>query len=885
MSYKIKKEICYLLLLTITFPCGGYSQNDSKNKNIALGQSLLQTNFKSMPYNRLVKSAGRVISYGDPKLENHALDLCLLPGKKFIAVEDRYGIAILDVLSNSLIARFSFSDNKVLKNLVSTYSGITSFKFHDKTFIAWGASATEGDHGGIIIAFWNGNKIQDVTLIPIQKLAPAKMALPNQIITNTEDGILYLYVVLNGNNEVKKIRFDDKQVTWTSQTGVAPYGLCIIHDKVYVTNWGGPTVKDTLRESAGTPWGLAYTDPVTGATQEGSLSVIATKNGASLNELQLGLHPNAIIKSGDDHFLYVANGNSDYISVIDVANEKVIDSIATGIFSKEYTYNGSTPEGLMIDSAMKTLYVANGMDNAIAVIKLGKKSSSRGSGKTLIQGYIPTEAYPSGILELNNLLYITNLEATGSSVLSNCDYCKTEHQKDFNGYTIHNELASISIIQKPAQQQLSTYTRQVKSSNLYNRAALALLPPRHNAAPRPLPERIGEPSLFKHVVYIIKENKTYDEVFGDIPQGRGDINLCLYGEKVTPNQHKLAKDFQLLDNYNASGKSSAEGHQWTDAGMVSDYIEKNVRAWFRSYPHRQEDALVYSPKGFLWNSALDHGKKVRIYGEACLTHYDKKMKWLEIYDHYLSEKPLSLVNTSTIARIRPIISPDYPDCNNINFTDQIRAQIFINDWKKFEQQDGDSLPDFMVLSLPDDHTSGTSENFPTPRAMVADNDLALGKIIEVITHSRFWNSTVVFVTEDDSQSGYDHISPYRTTGFIISPYSIFSKPLHTDYNQTSIVRTIENILGLPVMNVIDATALPMFDCFTDTLRPYTFTHLHNVIPLNEMNKPLSALTGKAKYYAKLSAERAFKEVDGGDDILMNKILWFDAKGNEKFPTR
>jgi hypothetical protein len=240
-------------------------------------------------------------------------------------------------------------------------------------------------------------------------------------------------------------------------------------------------------------------------------------------------------------------------------------------------------------------------------------------------------------------------------------------------------------------------------------------------------------------------------------------------------------------------------------------------------------------------------------------------------------------NTSTIARIRPVLSPQYPDCDNISFTDQLRADVFIDEWKKFEEKEGDQLPDLMVLSLPVDHTAGTSENFPTPRAMVADNDLALGRIIETITHSRFWDSTVVFVTEDDSQSGWDHISSYRTTGLIISSYSVLNKTIHTNYNQTSMVRTIEQILGIPPMNVIDAAALPMFDCFTGEKHTYSFQPIANNIPLNEMNKPVAQLKGKAKYYAKLSANVAFKEVDNGNDNMMNKILWFDAKGNDKYP--
>jgi hypothetical protein len=389
--------------------------------------------------------------------------------------------------------------------------------------------------------------------------------------------------------------------------------------------------------------------------------------------------------------------------------------------------------------------------------------------------------------------------------------------------------------------------------------------------------------VFKHVVYIIKENKTYDQVFGDMAQGRGAAGLCIYGDSVTPNQHRLAATFSLLDNYYAAGKCSAEGHQWADAAMVSDYVEKSVRAWFRSYPHRQDDALVYNRNGFIWNNALDHGKTVRVYGEACTTHYERGLKWEDIYRGWQDHRDQGFTNTTTIGRLRPVISPNYPDCDNLVFTDQLRADIFIADWKRAEQAAGDSLPDLMVLSLPNDHTAGTSPSFPAPQAMVADNDLALGRIIDVITHSRYWDSTVVFVTEDDSQSGWDHISPYRTTGLVISPYSVFGRAIHTNYNQTGMVRTIEQILGIPPMNVIDATALPMFDCFSGERSGMAFSHVANVVPLDRMNRPVAELKGKAASFARASANQAFKDVDGGDDELMNRILWFAAKGEEAYP--
>ena len=755
---------------------------------------------------------------------------------------------------------------------MSTYSGIKSFLYNGQVYLVWSAGTTHSS--AVMIAAWDSTGIGKVSSLPMAAVAPAGAALPNDIAVQVEGGIPYLYVVLNGNNQLLKIRFSDQQVVWTVPTGEAPYGLKIIANKVYVTNWAGPVVTDTTLEHAGTPWGSVYTNPVTGATARGSLSVIDALSGSRIGELSLGLHPNAIVASPDSAFLYICNGNSDNVSVVDVRQRAVVDSIPVGLFSGSITYYGSSPNALAVDASGTTLYVTNGFDNAVCVVRLGAKPS--------VKGYIPTEAYPGGIVVVGGELYVANIEARGSRVLGSV--------KDGAGgagsigaYQIHQEMASLSIIPVPGNKELKAYTKQVRQQSLFFRLALTNRGPRRRVAARPVPERIGEPSVFRHVIYIIKENKTYDQVYGDVTQGRGSAGLCIYGDSVTPNQHMLAGRYGLMDNYYASGKCSAEGHQWTDAAMVSDYIEKSVRAWFRSYPHRQDDALVYNKNGFIWNDALDHGKNVRVYGEACTTHYDHSLTWETIYNRYLDHVDQGFVNSTTVGRIRPIISPAYPDCDNLTFTDQLRAEIFIHDLKQAEQTPGDSLPDLMVLSLPDDHTAGTSPNFPLPQAMVADNDLALGRIVDAVTHSRFWDSTVIFVTEDDSQSGWDHISPYRTTGLVISPYSVTGKVIHTNYNQTGMVRTIEQILGIPPMNVMDATAMPMWECFGSARTDSVYTYMPNRIPLNKMNKGMVGLIGKEAYYARLSATRAFKEVDGGEDELMNRILWFAAKGEEPYP--
>jgi YVTN family beta-propeller protein len=825
-----------------------------------------------MPYNRFIDPAGTIIRFGNSSLENHSLDCALLPGEKILVVEDRFGLAFINVKENKLIDHLDY-DGKY-SGFMSTYSGIKVFEDKNGINIFWGAANPRTKVSSILVASWNGRKAEINNSIPFKALSPAPMSLPNDIALHNEDGEIYLYVVLNGNNQLVKLRLSDKKIIWETATGMAPFGIALTSEKAYVTNWAGsvPITSGTgnSRETAGIPYGNVYIDPKTGATSSGTMSIIDLKTGKVESEVEVGLHPNAIIASKDQDFIYVANGNSDNVSVINTHTNKVVETISVSLSGTMSQLIGDSPNGLAINDAGNKLYVSNGMDNAVAVVSLGQNSSATGKAISSVKGFIPTEAYPAGLTLTESKLYVANLEGEGARV-------KTR------AYNSHQQEATISIISLPADKILNSYTRRVEAANLMFRTKITALLPRQGIAPKPVPERIGEPSVFKHVVYIIKENRTYDQVLGDMKEGNGDSSLCIYGNNVTPNEHKLAKEYLLLDNYYAAGKSSAEGHSWTDAAIVTDYIEKNVRAWFRSYPHVLADALVYNKNGFIWNNALDHGKSVRIYGEACTPEFSNGLNWTKNYQSYLDGKKIEFTNTSTISRVRPIMSADYPCYDGHIFPDQLRADAFIKELNEIEKEPGDQLPQLMILALPLDHTSGMREGFPTPRAMVADNDLALGRIIEALTKSRFWDSTAVFITEDDSQDGWDHVSAYRTTGFVISPYSHLRKTVHTNYNQTCIVRTIEQILGIPPMNVMDATALPMFDCFSGKPNNQTYSFEKNNIPLNEMNKSAVSLSGKAKKFTVLSSLPEFDHIDGGNDDLLNRILWFASKGNTPYP--
>jgi len=881
-----KNGITLGLLLIICFAaCHSFTKNNERadqeqvNMHSAYDDSTLNNKVLPimMPYNRIIDPAGKVISFGDPRLENHSLDVKLIPKTTILAVEDRYGITLIDTIASKVIAKWTYSDDTKYAGLMSTYSGLKIWDTGNETQIFW--SAANILRSCVMQAVWDGQKISIKNAFPFKAQAPAPMALPNELLINNENGTDYLYVVLNGNNQIVKLNLSTQQNVWIKPTGVAPYGLAMIGQQIFVTNWGGPIPTDTVtRETAGAPYGHTYTDPKTGATIAGTVQVVDPETGDITKEIPVGLHPNAIIANRDGRFLYVANANSDNISVIDVSTLQIVQNIPVQLIPGKNGFIGDSPNALAISDDGATLYVANGLDNAVAVIALGSNSSAT------IKGFIPTEAYPGGLFLGGNTLFVTNLEGEGSRV-SNKEFKTTEAPDDVTAYNSHHEKATISVIPIPGEQLLKQYTDRVKKLNLTFREEIAQLVPRQNIAPRPIPDRIGEPSVFKHVLYIIKENRTYDQVLGDMPQGNGVPSLCIYGDSVTPNQHQLAKNFLLLDNYSVSGKCSAEGHQWTDAAMVTDYVEKNVRAWFRSYPHVQTDALVYDANGFIWNNAADHGKSVRIYGEACIPHFDEKLSWKNIYDDYKAGRPFKFYNTSTIARVRPMLSQNYPGFDGLKINDQQRASAFIKELKDFENKPGDELPQLMVMALPSDHTLGVRPDYPTPNAMVADNDLALGRIIEALSKSRFWKNTVVFVTEDDSQAGWDHVSAYRTTGFVISPYSRMQKTVSTNYNQTCIVRTIEQILGIPPMNIIDATALPMFACFTERPSNYTYRAVASQIPLDRLSPKLSSLKGKALYYAKASLLPEFDHVDGGRDDLMNRILWYAAKGKKAYPAK
>jgi hypothetical protein len=423
----------------------------------------------------------------------------------------------------------------------------------------------------------------------------------------------------------------------------------------------------------------------------------------------------------------------------------------------------------------------------------------------------------------------------------------------------------------------------------YPLLAAAKLPARSGRAPCPVPERAGEPSLFKHVIYVIKENRTYDQVLGDVKEGDGDPSLCIFGQQVTPNQHKIVRDFVVLDNMYCCGSKSADGHQWSDSAMATDYMEKSFAGFPRSYPaagdRENEDALAYSPAGFIWDNVVAHGKTLRDFGEYTSdvkrwTEPGRKGRpgYLDVYQDLVNgTHKVEIWSEPNIESLRPFI-----ETNAVGFDlgvpDIFRAARFDQALRKFEK--AGSMPDFIIMWLSSDHTSGTGQGAPTPSALIADNDLAVGKILDSLSHSVFWKDTCLFVIEDDPQMGWDHVSGYRTTAYVASPYTKRGRVVHTQYNQTSLLRTMELILGLPPMNQLDATATPMWDCFVSQPDFAPFNALSNNVPLDQMNPAPKKISDRVlRKDAYVSGRLPFDKEDQCPEDVLNHILWRAVKGS------
>lgn len=688
-----------------------------------------------------------------------------------------------------------------------------------------------------------------------------------------------LYVALSRANALGVIDLATQKVANQIPVGNAPWGVTVAGGSVFVSDEGGRPARagDFTNDSSGT---AIVADKGSGGAATGSVSVVDVAAQKTTASISVGLAPTSMHLDGQ--YLFVTDTNSDAVSVIDTGSRKVVKTINVQPFPG--APKGSSPEAVTMLPGGR-LAVALGDNNAVAFYHWAGPS-----GPAIFEGLLPTAWYPGALAvdPARKQLVIANVKGVGS--LGN---------DGSTAKSAYAQVGSASVVDYPSTSDLAKGTTQVVRNNGWNRpdsAVHASLKCQGKSQPVPA---VAGCSPIKHVFFIIKENRTYDQVLGDMPQGNGDAANTEFGAQVTPNQHALATRFPLMDNYYASGIASDEGHQWLDEGWVTSYLEKmEYGGPERGYPYDGGDALAYAPTGFLWQNATRHGLSVRDYGEFAaqfdgpsggITNWQDSNIWQQYYKNaqILAGQTSGQLNPplgtysahSDVPSLKNVLAPDYPPFNTVSIPDQYRAQIFLKEFHDYEAHK--NLPNLMTFTLPDDHTAGTVPGFPTPQAMVADNDLALGKIVDAISHSPDWKDSAIFVTEDDAQNGVDHVDGHRTAGYVISPYAR-SGVDHTYYSQIDMVRTIEQILGMPPMNQFDLAATPMYDAFTGKPNRAPYTAAPNRIPLDQLSpSPTSTMNPTQAAWAKWSSTAFRGPVfvpDSPNDNALNRDIWYSVKG-------
>jgi YVTN family beta-propeller protein len=631
------------------------------------------------------------------------------------------------------------------------------------------------------------------------------------------------------------VDLDQGGVRRTVELAAEPYTALLSADgkTLFVSLWGGAKV-------------LLF-DPETLAPQ---------------GEVAVGEHPNAMVLSRDGRRLFVACANTNAVWVVDVAARAAKEQVGIALFPGAPP--GSTPNALDLSPDGKTLLVANADNNTVAVVDVGEP------GRSEVEGFIPTGWYPTSVRFTSDGKRILVLSGKGLTSQANPRGPQPGFRATDGQYTGAMLTGSLSVLDLPDDRTLAAYTKKVYALTPY--ADATRLAPAKAPADSPIPRKVGEASPIKHVFYVVRENRTYDQVLGDMEKGNGDPSLTLFGEEVTPNAHALAREFVLLDNFYVDAEVSMDGHSYSTGAYATDFTEK---VWPMNYggrgaeylsegggPNRNPYGNITAPaQGYIWDACRRAGVSVRSYGEFAV-RYEEAF----LHDERKDTKQGSVL--ASVPGLEGLVHPEYPPYD-LSIPDNKRVDVWLEEFRKFEQ--GGELPRLSILRLGNDHTAGTRPGYPTPRAMVAENDLALGRIVETISKSRFWKDSAIFVLEDDAQNGPDHVDAHRSVALLVSPYVRRGVVDSTLYTTSGMLRTIELILGLPPMSQYDAAATPMYGSFQakPVLTPYTKRDAR--IALDEKNDPQAP--GAAE-----SLAMNLEEADRAPDLLLNEIIWKAIRG-------
>jgi YVTN family beta-propeller protein len=735
------------------------------------------------------------------------LNMAVSKSKRYIAVtnngQSTQSIQLIDTRSEKILDNIKVS---------KCWLGL-KFSADEKFLYAAGGN----DNWIIKYAIKNHKLIMQDTLL-LGKKWPVKIS-PAGI--DIDDKRNLLYVVTKEDNSLYILDLLTKEIAGKYQLGGEAYTCLLSPDKkeLYITCWGCD-----------------------------KLIVFNTVTRSVVQEINVGDNPNDICITKNGRYLFVANANDNSVSVIDVRQRKIIETLISSLYPD--APQGSTTNGLALSPDEKTLYIANADNNCLAVFDVSQP------GKSVSKGFIPTGWYPTCVKAIGKKIFVTN--GKGFSSIANPNgpnpsYVKSRvahHEGDtatakYSQYIAGLFIGTMSIINKPDAEQLSVYTNQVYDNTPYTKDKETLT---EGMEGNPVPRSIKDASPIKYVFYVIQENRTYDQVLGDIKQGNGDTSLVLFGNNITPNHHKIATDFVLLDNFYVNAEVSADGHEWSLGGYCTDYMEKTWPTSYGgrggSYAGEGNRAIANNKNGFLWDNCKRAGLSYRTYGEFVA--------------NYVPSIPV----------LRNHFCPYYSGWD-LNFRDTSRFQQWKRDFDSLIALN--ALPRLNTIRFPNDHTQGMRAGAPSPFAMVADNDLAVGMFIDYLSKSPVWKESVVFILEDDAQNGPDHIDAHRSPAYVIGPYVKRNYVDHTAYTTAGILRTIELILGIPPMSQYDAAATPLWRCFTARPDYRAFNYLPVTVDLDDKNKSINELSRKSETFN-------FLKEDAVPDGEFNDVLWRGIKG-------
>jgi DNA-binding beta-propeller fold protein YncE len=680
-------------------------------------------------------------------------------------------------------------------------------------------------------------------------LRPAnEQGVPSGLATSADGRALY--VAESWGQRVEKISVADGKPIWVHARGAAAGAATTDHE--------GPRVKAATSPDAPFPYTCLPDEKnsrvFVSLWAQSAVLVLDAATGAERALWPVGQHPCEMVLARDGR-LFVAEANLNSVSVIDTASGRVIETLTASLFPNSPP--GSMPNSLALSPDGELLFVANANNNNIAVFDLETPRHARSLG------FIPVGWFPTSVRVTadGKTLVVANGKGHTSSANPRGPFPGSPTPRNLQEYIGGLMQGTVSLIALPAE------SKRAEQFGAWSKIAYTCSPLDATAGVRgsedrpvgnPIPAKVGESSPIKNVICIVRENRTYDQVFGDMAEGNGDPRLCLFPEKVTPNAHALAREFVLLDNFYADGEVSADGHEWTMGAQATDFVEKS---WPLNYGHNDRKKYDYPAEGhypvafpangYLWNRAAEAGVSYRSYGEFCNTPKRGPI---------LAEASLSIL----VGHIDP-----YYNAWDLNYPDVKRAERFAAELRRYETEGG--MPRLQVVRLGGDHTSGTRAGVRTPTAMVADNDLALGLIVEAVSHSKFWPETAIFVLEDDAQNGPDHVDAHRMPALAISPWTKRRSVDSSLYSTTSMLRTMELILGLQPMSQFDAAARPMWTSFGDRADLAPFKARPAQVDLDERN-------GKLAWGERESRRMDFSGPDKADDIQLNEIVWRSVRG-------